>query len=395
MGLLPVDKKKELVIILKTVERCNIDCTYCYFFYSKDRSYLKHPPYIGLNTVKEIAEWIYKGCCELNIGKVSIGFHGGEPMMQNKEEFSAMCDCFIESITRVAKLRFNLQTNGTLVTDEWLKVLDKYKVSVGVSLDGTKEYNDIARLDKRGRSTYDRVIKGIEALRETKLAKKNGGISLLCVINPELDAKKIYKHFVHDLKAVFCDFILPDSTHDDKNKSNAIKIGKFLCDLFDEWVKDGRKTDIRFLNGALSSLNGSHSGIYGIGKNNMGNQFPLITIASNGDLFPVDELRVCFDLDSVNANIQGFSMKEFFSLSIFDEIQKAQNVYPDDCQNCCWKKACNAGTLVSRFSEDKRFNNSSIYCEGLMEFYSHAAAYMLKNGYSETRMLKNLEIALS
>src|SRR5438105_10663432 len=80
-----------LEVILKTVERCNIACRYCYFFFGGDTSYERHPPCITRATVNEVAGFLKAGAVDLGIDKLQIDFHGGEPLMQKLCDFDWMC----------------------------------------------------------------------------------------------------------------------------------------------------------------------------------------------------------------------------------------------------------------------------------------------------------------
>jgi|HubBroStandDraft_2_1064218.scaffolds.fasta_scaffold74821_2 uncharacterized protein len=73
---------RDLDVILKTVERCNIACKYCYFFFGGDTSYEQHPPYISRDTLQAVANFLKVGVTDLAIPRLKINFHGGEPMMQ-------------------------------------------------------------------------------------------------------------------------------------------------------------------------------------------------------------------------------------------------------------------------------------------------------------------------
>lgn len=103
------------------------------------------------------------------------------------------------------------------------------------------------------------------------------------------------------------------------------------------------------------------------------------------------------DPDSVTkiyANVSFSCLEDVVKAKIFEELYQANSILPKKCENCCWYNACGGGNMVSRFSEDKRFDNHSIYCEALQEVYAHIAAYIIKNGVShqiiEDNLFKNI-----
>jgi len=384
---------EKLSIVLKTVERCNINCKYCYFFNKEDQSYKEHPPIIDKNTLNKLVDFLKEGCHDLNLKKIVIGFHGGEPLIQKKEDFSEMCRFFISELSPYVDISFNVQTNGILINEKWIKLLSEYNVGIGISIDGPKEYHDKERIDFYERGTYHLVEKSIKLLSSHPLIKNN--ISTITVVNPENDAKKIYRHFVDNLELKSFDFSLPYFTHDNMPPFSPEQYGIFMRDILDEWIKDDNPNiKVRFLVSAFRVLFGGSGLVYGHGPVKTNNNLPLMTVRSDGSLEPTTEL-MSTDPSSVsqtNLTIYNTSLKEFSEHSIFKEIKSAQTIHPDLCQNCCWENICGSGAIVHRFSKSKRFNNPSIYCEGLKLFYSRLMAYVLKWGadYPLDNIYKNL-----
>jgi uncharacterized protein len=121
-------------IILKTVERCNINCSYCYYFNSKDQSYKTRKPYITNEMVSNFIEFIKSGVNDLKITNLVVEFHGGEPLMQKKAEFASMCQSIrnqLENYATIKSVTFALQTNGILIDEEWIDIFKKHKVGIG------------------------------------------------------------------------------------------------------------------------------------------------------------------------------------------------------------------------------------------------------------------------
>jgi len=212
-------------------------------------------------------------------------------------------------------------------------------------------------------------------------------VSTLSVVQPEFDAKVIYRHFVDDLKIYNFDFLLPFLTHNHKLPYPVEMYGKFLVDLFSEWTKDDNpEVSIRFIDSLFNIYNGQPSLIYGVGPNTMIKDqdiLPLINISSNGDLSPTDELRVIEDLEYYSsANVETISLRDFLKAKVFVEINKAQQILPEACQECCWQKICGGGAIVNRFDRANSFNNPSVFCNGLQLLYKELANYLISNGLS-------------
>lgn len=379
---------KELSIILKLAERCNLNCSYCYYFNGVDKSFEMMPAIINQKTIDQICKFLIKGIKDLGIQKIVIGFHGGEPLLYNKERFKLTCIKFNENLLKYCELKFNVQTNGTLIDEEWIKIFIDYNVDIGISLDGPSDYHDEYRVTHTGKGSYNKIKKSMELL-ERLLPQKFG---VLCVINEKRDARKIYRHFVDDLKITSFDFLLPDIHHSSLKKIDPIHYGKFLCDLFDEWIKDDNpEIQLRMFNSYIKMFLGGESMIYGIGYQKKPS-IPLITIRSNGNLSPTDELMSTDPntMTHTGFNISNTSLKEFLNQEVFKEILNAQLTLPSDCLSCCWGKVCGGGGITNRFSESLRFNNPSIYCDGLKIFYKKLLIYLLDSGVPLEQIKKSL-----
>lgn len=387
-------QNKRLLVNLKIVERCNLNCTYCYFFNSEDQSYQSHPKHLSRDQVINISRFLKQGCEELNITELNIIFHGGEPLIYSKVNFDWMCSLFSETFPSNVSVYYSLQTNGTLIDEKWTKLFLKHKVRIGISIDGPESYNDKYRIDHKQTGSYQKVISGLNNLKKG-FKEQSSSIGALCVINPEFSAQIIYKHLSKDLKLKSFDFIIPDYNHDNPPPFTSEQYGQYLIDLFYSWIADdeGEEVELRIMSSSVGRFFGFSSLLYGMGKVACNQLLPLMTISSNGDLGPLDELRSTdpsFRED--RKNINEVTIKEFLDLNIFNEIKSASETLPKKCESCCWSAICEGGGLVNRYSTTNKFDNPSIYCEGLMMFYSHVAKYLLENGFPLEEMQRNLKL---
>lgn len=386
--------KKHLGVVLKTVERCNIDCTYCYMFNMGDETYLKRPIYISKKTIVAVANFLKEACPALEIDHLVLELHGGEPLMQNKQEFDEMCAYFQAELGKIVDFEIVMQTNAMLLDDDWLRLARKYHIGFGTSIDGLKEYHDKYRIDKRKKGTYDRVVEKLKYAQNSEIMKGfPHKIGVLCVINPHFDARKIYRHFVDDLNLTYFDFLTPYCTYHHKLDYTAEDYGRFLCDLFDEWTSDNNpKIEIRFFRSILNNFFGKNSLIYGVGPANK-NDIPLISVATNGELTPTDEMRaINRNIIYTGKTVFNTTLKEFFQEDIFKKISYAQTHLPEPCEDCCWHSVCAGGAIVNRYHELNDFNNPSIFCEGLKMLYRKIAIYLLNNDYNEHDLVNLLHI---
>lgn len=386
-----IEVKMEAVFVLKTVERCNINCTYCYFFNKNDQSYKKHPPLISESTLLQVADFILTGCEKFKIKKLVICFHGGEPLMQKKEQFEKFCLHIVNNLNNGLKVSFILQTNGLLISNDWLNILEKYNVNISISLDGPKLINDKYRIDHTGRGTFDRIIKKIDILRNHQFYKLKG-FSILSVINALFEADKIYNFFFNELNLRNVDFLIPDNIHGEETNFRKDQLGIFLSDLFKLWINDRpQEISIRYFNGILNRFFGKPHHTYGHGSTKELECLPLVTISSDGSLSPSDEFRsTSIDLMNTNLNCKTSDLETLLKHNNFETIDNALNTIPKACSDCIWKNICQGGGLVNRYSTTSAFDNPSVFCNDLKIFYRTISIELIKKGMNIEYIIDNL-----
>lgn len=363
-----------VVVILKVIERCNINCSYCYFFNGIDDSYKSHAARIKLSTVQQLADY-FKNACSINkIKTLRFDFHGGEPLLLKTDYLASICDILIQSLNGVTNLEFTLQTNAMLINPDWIELFNRYKINLGISIDGPAEYHDKYRIDHKGKGTHQKTTAGIDLLRSyARQGKINFGVGALCVINPEFSAKKIYRHFVDDLKLNSFDFLLPDNTWNsiDETQFDATAYGKFLIELFDEWKSDNNpKIYVRILNSVMSQFLNTRLHFHDFGG--WIDDFLLITVSSNGDIGPDDTYRSASpELMQLGLTLEKSTFSEFLQHPTINWIINSAKTTPDFCQNCCWLSVCKGGSLLHRYSNNKQFDKQSVYCEGLKLIFKY------------------------
>jgi uncharacterized protein len=379
----------QIDVVIKITERCNIDCTYCYMFNMGNDDFTAHPAYITAETTSHTAQFLADGVRSLGIKTVRLIFHGGEPLMLKKAKFRQMCETYKAAIAPIAKLYLSLQTNAILVDEEWIAIFQEFDITIGVSLDGPPAYNDSARVDHQGRGTHAKVVTG---LRKLQAAKKGGQFNdpgILCVIDPTRNAREIYRHFVDDIKATRLSFLMPMETHETATPEAIASCGDYLCQVFDEWVKDDNAAiTIRIIDQVLRFMTGQVPLKTPELIAQHGN-FALLTIASNGDIGLDDDLKP-LNIGSALGNVAKTSLRAFLEAEGPSYINTVSYALPTACLDCCWQNYCRGGahngSLINRYSTLNGFNNPSVFCTGLKQFYSHLAGYMLAHGLDTTRL---------
>jgi len=369
-----------VVVILKVSERCNINCTYCYFFNGIDQTYQDHPPKISLEIIEQIAIFFKNACQHFQIKTLRFDFHGGEPLLVKPVYLDKVCQTLVNSLSSLTNLEFSLQTNAMLINEKWIELFNKYKINIGVSIDGTEEYHNKYRIDRKGKGSYQKTREGLELIRKFFYQKKvNFGLGALCVINPEFSGRNIYRHFVDDLKLNSFDFLLPDNTWDSIKNNNfkAEDYGLFLSEIFDEWVKDNNpKIFVRILSSIASGLQAKRLHFHDFGG--WLENFLLITISSNGNLSPDDTYRSASPQHmNIGLNVYTSTFDQLLNNSAINLLRTSANLPASYCQNCEWIGFCKSGSLLHRYSTENGFENHSVYCEGLKIIYKRMFDFLL------------------
>lgn len=362
---------EDVQVILKTTERCNLACTYCYFFTDERQEYLNRPAVISRKTLESVSTFLSDGAKDLGLKRVAIGFHGGEPTLQKKSDFDFMCELFRRSLEDVVELDLVIQTNAARLDNEWIRLFERHHVRVGVSIDGPQSANDRARLDHKGRSSFDKVVAGVRALREARERGALRGLGALCVGDPRNDQRELLDFMVGDLGIKSLDVLLPQA----ELAAEPEAYGQMLCDLFDAWIdQNDSRVRIRIIDDLLAKLGGRSSYIFPSG----GEPSPSVAfrISSDGALLADEVVR--FD-HWPQANVAESRMSRWLGHEAFGEVRSP--TVPDGCRNCEWVRLCGGGHPWHRMSPAATdFNRPSSLCAGLKRFYSHVCDYLGSRG---------------
>ena len=389
------DSIDTLQVVFKVVERCNINCTYCYYFNMGDETALERPAIASLSTARALGEWIAQGCKQLRIPKVRISFHGGEPMIMKPALFRAMCEAFQLEIGSVADLSFSIQTNGTILNDDWLSAFREHAVGVGVSIDGDESAHDRYRLDHRGRSTFTATETTLKRL--TEWADGDPGLmpSTISVYSRHNDYRRVYE-YIRGFGVERMGFLLPDCNPDDPDpgsKAATADYGRAMYELFEAWLtEDNPKIYIKFIHNALAHFNVTASPtstdgfVTGVGGEKRDKKSYQVVIARSDGTVAIDDSympALAWYTTAPLYSVHRSTLKEFLSDPVFTEIETASATLPTECESCTWKELCGGGDLENRFSAERRFDNPSVYCEAYKVLYRGLCDLLIENGYPQ------------
>lgn len=367
---------------------CNLNCTYCYYL-DKCRFYGEKQPIMSDEMLEEyIKEYIITN----EIPEITFVWHGGEPLLAGVEYFRKVVK-FQEKHNVNNKVILNsIQTNGTLITDEWCRFFKKYNFLVGVSIDGPRDIHNTYRKNKAGFDTFAKVMEGVKLLK-----KYNVDFNSLTVVNnlSEGRGKEIYNF----LKSIGVDFMQFLPAVDYLSKTEVYKeravitspigdaqmsesvlapwsvsptgYGQFLIDVFDEWLKaDVSKIFVQLFDMTLCSWCGIEPPLCAY-RESCGTN---LAIEHNGDVFSCDHF--VFE-DNKIGNIKENSIKEM--LQSTQQVQfglNKRNTLSRECLRCEYYFACKGECPKHRHLDTLDGEKKFTLCEGIKMYYKHTEPYM-------------------
>lgn len=227
-----------MIGIIACTRECNLRCRYC--FEEKNFKSSTHCALSGINGAFEAGLPALRRFGEELVAynrrrglATEFTFHGGEPLLIDADLLGSLCAFYAGLDERV---RFNVQTNGTICGDKTLELLRKYRFRVGVSIDGTAELHDENRVYMDGRGSHSVVLRNIARMRGAGI-----DVGAMATITSFVarDTKAFYVFFAEnglDVGFNAC-YNSPASDHQE-NRIDSAQYSRFLKELFDLWIED-------------------------------------------------------------------------------------------------------------------------------------------------------------
>lgn len=146
------------LVVLQSTGFCNIDCSYCYLPGRASRART-----MDLATVARTARLIFGS--HLLKPEFDLVWHAGEPLTLPPEYYDEAIDIIEAAKPHGVTVRYGIQTNGTLIDDDWIDLFRRRNITVGVSLDGPRDLHDANRKLRSGAGSFDRTMAGIRRLK--------------------------------------------------------------------------------------------------------------------------------------------------------------------------------------------------------------------------------------
>lgn len=366
-------------LIVKVAELCNLNCSYCYMYNHVDQSYRTRPKFMSLETFAHVVRRCGAHMEHQATRSISMTFHGGEPMLMDPLLFRDFLSIARDHLGD--RVEFSMQTNATLVTDEWISVLLGARIVPGVSLDGPPEVHDQRRVYHDGRGSYDATLRGVELLRRAGITP-----SVLCVIAPEHDGLSIYRHF-RSLGFKHMDFLLPEISHDSNahqaRAGGATPLANYLVAIFDDWFEaDDPGVTIRLFHGLLRVLMGGRSRTEALG----GGAGHYLVVDTDGSIHANDCLKVCEEgLSASGLSVLGHDFRALSEgLPLVYQLAFEGLPVAEECRSCPELAVCGGGSAPNRYSRARGFDNRSVWCIDLLTLIRHVRRTLENHGHSST-----------
>ena len=272
------------LLIKPASSACNLACKYCFYADVSDNRSVK--TYGKMST--ETLEVLVQKAMERAEGSCTFAFQGGEPTLVGLEFYKELVRLEKKYAKPGLTVQNAIQTNGTLITEEWAKFFATNKFLVGLSVDGTKEVNDELRCFRNGEGTFERLMETVACFDKYKVE-----YNILTVITKQVaeNIKEIYDFYMaHNLR--YLQFIpCLDDIHEEKGSKFYSLTPRlyetFLKDLFDKWYETLRKGEfiyIRYFENLIQMMLGYYPEACGM----MGSCTHQYVVEADGGVYPCD-----------------------------------------------------------------------------------------------------------
>ncbi|OED42226.1 anaerobic sulfatase maturase [Endozoicomonas sp. (ex Bugula neritina AB1)] len=368
-----------------TSYQCNLDCDYC--FYLEKEQYYKPRGKDKITAMNNdvLRDYIKQYIASQDTQEVNFAWQGGEPTTAGLDFFRKVIK-YQQKFAHGKKVSNSLQTNGVLINDEWATFLKEHEFLVGVSVDGPREIHDYYRVSQGGKPTFNKVMKGIEALKRHSVEYN----TLTVVNNVNIEKPIEVYNFLKSIGSTFLQFIpiveqqevgitnpsliFPAAKTEKRLMPFAVQsgdeYGRFMITIFDEWVKkDVGKIYVQAFEEALSKWAG-YGGSLCLFQEKCGQ---AMVIERNGDIYSCDH----------------YVYPEYRLGNILEEkmtklaTSKLQRKFGDDkanvgkhCTECEFRFACHGGCPKHRIHDNDDGTRQNHLCSGYYNLFKHINPYM-------------------
>lgn len=343
--------------------RCNLRCIYCYHWGQQ-----KHLSVRGKRMEPDLLRSLIGQVFACSPRLARFIWHGGEPLLAGLP--------FFEEAVRIQKSLANgkpvvnsIQTNGTLINEQWASFFAREKWRVGVSLDGPREIHNANRVTATGKGSFEMTMQGISVLRGHGLEPGLGAVVTRASLGREEGIFEFFRNL--GLNFDLSPYILgPDPT--DKAKAVAItpqEFAGFVCKVFDFWwTLDNPNLKVRILGNGVQAALGRTPKLCSLS----GNCDHFVGVDSNGDVYPCG--RFLRRPEVLFGNLKESDLTEILEGDRYRGYTRKANSLSKGCEECPWFYACHGGCTYERYKEGGAFRSRTSLCSAYKAIYAHVTA---------------------
>ena len=375
---------KPLYVMLKPAgAHCNLACKYCYYL-EKNKLYPTAQRHLMSDEMLEQFTREYIEAQTMN--QVLFTWHGGEPLLRSID-FYRKALSLQQKYAGGRRIDNVIQTNGTLLTDEWCEFFAQNHWLVGISIDGPQPYHDHYRLTAAGKPSWQKVMQGIKLLKKHGVEWNAMAVVNAYNVNHPLEFYRFFKENGCQFLQ-FTPIVERLTRHEDGRTLASLadkdeislseasvapeQWGYFLCAIFDEWVrKDVGKIFVEIFDCTLANWMGISPGICAYSKE-CGHAGVM---EHNGDVYSCDHFVFP---EYKLGNIRDHSLIDMLYGEQQQEFSRLKHSsLPRQCKECDMEFACHGECPKNRFMKDKYGDSGLNYlCPGYYHYYQHVAPYM-------------------
>lgn len=310
--------------------------------------------------------------------KLSIIWHGGEPLLWGMDNYRHVFN-FIHHEFSDMELKNSIQTNLSLINEEYIKLFKQYDVRVGFSFDGHREINDTQRVLNNGKGTFDVIMEKLELCRKSGL---NVGCVTVCSRNHVGHVKQFYQ-FMNNMQLSFKLNPLFETGEavniKDEYGITAMEYADIMIELFDILMENPnnyiKEDNLLEMGNAVATGVTEHC-MFG---SNCQDQF--LAIAPTGDVMPCG--RFCDNdlLQYSYGNLHHESMADILPrIKQAEAYKRAEYIANSDCARCKWYHICHGGCLHDGFLASGDFRHKTFLCPAYKRIFSHIEQRLKEQG---------------
>ena len=348
--------------------RCNLHCSYCYYL-RKESIFPTEP---APQMTEDLLEKYIRGHIEAYPGNnVRFSWHGGEPTLLGIDRFRRIIELQQKHCPTDKHITNGIQTNGTLLTDDWGRFLAEHRFTVGLSLDGPEAIHDVYRTDRLGQGSHAAAMRGYRVLADHRIPT-----DILCVVNGHnvMFPLQVYRFFksIGATHLSFLPLVEPLENGVSDRTVPPEEFGAFLCTIFDEWrANDIGTVKVQIFEEAARAAFGQDHSLC-LFRPTCGD---IPVVEAGGDVYACDHF---VEPGWWVGNIADEPLAEILGSERLRRFGAAKRTsLPQSCRSCEVLAMCNGECPKNRFvtggNETEKLN---YLCAGYKLFFNHCTPFV-------------------